>query len=90
MEEFPAYLEEEEEEEADWTLKIKHEVIEFILRRYGLLRAPDIARALGWKVREVNQVLKNLESFGRVKRTKLGRTYVWKHIEEHRLNPMYY
>ncbi len=90
MEEFPPYLEEEEEGEEDWASKIKHEVIEFILRRYSLLSAPDMARVLGWKVREVNRVLRNLENFGRVKRTKLGRTYVWTHIEEHRLNPMYY
>ncbi len=89
MEKFPRYIEEEEEEE-DTATKIKHEVIEFILRRYSLLSAGDMARVLGWKVKEVNQVLKNLENFGRVKRTKIGRSYVWTHVEERHLNPMYY
>ena len=89
MEELPAYLEEEEEEE-EWVQDIKHEVIEFILRRYGLLSARDIARALGWKVWEVNRVLRHLEHSGRVKRTKLGRNHVWTHTEEHQLNLMYY
>lgn len=91
MKEFPAYLEEEDgEAEENWALKIKYEIIEFILHRYGLLSARDIARALEWKVREVNHVLRNLESSGRVKRTKLGRTNVWTHIDEHRPNLMYY
>ncbi|MDI6883969.1 MAG: hypothetical protein QMD00_02345 [Hadesarchaea archaeon] len=92
MEEIPAYLEEEEEEEEEeeWALKIRHEVIEFILRRYGLLSAKDIAHALGWKVWEVNRALRHLETSGRVRRTKLGRTHVWTHMEEHQLNTMYY
>lgn len=91
MEDLPAYLEEEEEEEEeDWAYRIRHEVIEFILQRYGLLRASDVARALNWKIGDVNRVLRHLESHGRVKRTRLGRTYVWTHIEEHRFNPMYY
>ncbi len=92
MEEPPTYLEEEEEEEEEeeWALKIKHEVIEFILRRYSLLSARDIAHALGWKVWEVNRALRYLETSGRVKRTKLGKTNVWTHIDEYRPNLMYY
>lgn len=91
MNEFPVHLEEEAEEiEEAQPLRIKREVIEFILRRYGLLSARDISRALGWKVRDVNRVLKALESSGRVRRTKLGRSHVWTHIDEYLPNPMYY
>jgi len=90
MEEILAYPEEEEEEDEDWASKIRHDVIEFILRRYGLLSAPDLARALKWKVGEVNRTLRELESSGRVKRTKLGGTYVWTNIEEHHFNKMFY
>ena len=90
MEELPEFVEEEEEEEEDWPRMIRLEVIEYILRRYGVLRAPDIARILGWKVREVNHVLHQLENSGRVRRMKLGRNYVWSSIEESHPNPMYY
>jgi DNA-binding MarR family transcriptional regulator len=90
MEEIPINVEEEEEEEEDWTFRIRHEVIEFILRRYGLLSSSDIARVLNWKVGEINHVLRDLERSGRVRRTKLGRTYVWTHIEDYHSNKMYY
>ncbi|MFQ6129883.1 MAG: hypothetical protein ACE5OT_03635 [Candidatus Hadarchaeaceae archaeon] len=91
MQEFPQYIEEEEEEEReDWPRMIRLEIIEYILRRYGVLRAPDLARILNWKVREVNRVLRQLESFGRVKRTKLGRSYAWSPVEERHLTSMYY
>ena len=90
MEEIPVYLEDEEEEDEDGALRIRHEVIEFVLRRFGLLSAPDIARALNWKVGEINHTLRDLERSGRVRRTKLGKTYVWTHIEEHYSNKMYY
>ena len=91
MEKFPEFIEEEEEEEAkDWPKIVRLEIIEYILRRYGVLRAPDLARVLNWKVREVNHVLRQLEGFGRVKRTKLGRSYVWSSFEEQHLTPMYY
>jgi DNA-binding MarR family transcriptional regulator len=92
MREFPMYLEEDEEiiEEEDWFEKAKYEIVEFILRRYGVLRARDIARILNWKTREVNSVLRNLESWGRIRRTRLGKTLAWAHMEEHIPNPMYY
>jgi len=90
MEKILAFPEEEEEEDEDWPSKIRHEVIEFVLQRFGLLSASDLAHALKWKVGEVNRTLKELESSGRVKRTKLGRTYVWTHIEEHHFNKMFY
>lgn len=89
MEELPEFVEEEEEEE-DWLRMVRLEVIEYILRRHGVLRAPDIARILEWKVREVNRVLRQLENSGRVKRTKLGRDYVWGPIEEPSFTLMYY
>jgi transcription initiation factor IIE alpha subunit len=90
--EFPPYLEEEEEivDEEEWFERAKIEIVEFILRRYGVLRARDIARILKWKTQEVNSVLRNLESWGRIKRTKLGRTLAWAHMEERVPNPMYY
>jgi uncharacterized membrane protein len=84
------YFDDEEEEEEDWENRLRHEVIEFILRRYGIMSANDIARALGWKVVEVNRVLRDLESAGRVKRTKLGRSNVWTHMEEYHQDKMYY
>jgi DNA-binding MarR family transcriptional regulator len=92
MREFPMYLEEEEEieNEMEWLERAKYEVVEFILRRYGILRARDIAKILGWKTGEVNQVLRDLESWGRIRRTKLGRTLAWAHLEEHLQNPMFY
>jgi len=91
MEEFPNFIEEEEEEETEDCLRmVRLEIIEYILRRYGVLRAPDLARILDWKVREVNRVLRQLEGFGRVKRTKLGRSYAWSSVEEPHLTSMYY
>lgn len=90
MQEFPEFIEEEEEEVKDWPRVVRLEIIEYILRRYGVLRAPDLAHILDWKVREVNRVLRQLESSGRVKRTKLGRSHVWSSIEEPHLTPMYY
>lgn len=91
MLEFPEFLEEEEEMvEKDWPATIRQEIIEYILRRYGVLRAMDIAHVLNWKVREVNSVLRQLEHSGRAKRTRLGRKYVWSPIEEPHLTPMYY
>jgi len=89
--EFPPYLEEEEfEDEGEWLEKARYEIVEYILRRYGVLRSRDIARILNWKVREVTGVLKALESWGRVKRTRLGRTQAWCPMEEHFQNLMYY
>jgi len=80
MDEFPEYDEEEEEEEVVErfsTERARYEVIEFLLRRYGGLKAQDIARTLGCRVTVVRQTLRQLESAGRVKRAKLGRTNIW-------------
>ena len=91
MEEKVLYLEDdEEEEEEDWALRVRQEVIEFILQRHGLLSTNDIAHVLDWKVKDVTRVLRNLENSGRVKRTKLGRGQVWTHMDEHHRNLMYY
>jgi len=89
MQEFPEFIEEEEEEES-WPATIRLEIIEYILRRHGALRAPDLAHILDWKVREINRVLRQLESSGRAKRMKLGKNYVWSSIEEPHLTPMHY
>ena len=86
----PFEEEEEELEEEDWLEQARYEIVEFILRRYGMLRSRDIARILNWKVREVNHVLKLLESWGRVRRTRLGKTLAWCHTEEFLQNHMYY
>lgn len=92
MEEYPIYIEEDEDEMegADWSLDVKRAVVEFVLRRFGLLSSADIARALSWKVSEVNKVLSKLEGSGQVKRAKLGRNYVWAPAEERHISPMYY
>jgi len=92
MEEYRAYLDEDEDEpdEDECSLEIKSCVVEFVLRRFGLFSAADIARALEWKVKEVNTVLKNLEGVGRVKRSKLGKQYVWTPVEERHQTPMHY
>ncbi len=92
MEEYPIYIEEDEDEMegADWSLDVKRAVVEFVLRRFGLLSSADIARALSWKVSEVNKVLSKLEVSGQVKRAKLGRNYVWAPAEERHISPMYY
>jgi len=86
------YMEEEEdyEEDEDWMARARYEIVEFLLRRYGLLKSNDIARILNWKVREVNSVLKDLESCGRVRRTKIGKSSVWSSMEDFTHNPMYY
>ncbi len=89
MQEFPEFIEEEEEEES-WPTTIRLEIIEYILRRHGALRAPDLAHILDWKVREINRVLRQLESSGRAKRMKLGKNYVWSSVEEPHLTPMHY
>jgi len=75
------YLEEEEEEE-EWPLNIRYELIEYLLRRYGALQARDIARILGCRMYLVQQVLRQLEHSGRVKRAKIGRSYVYSPKEE--------
>ncbi|MEM2889948.1 MAG: hypothetical protein QW358_01180 [Candidatus Hadarchaeum sp.] len=93
MREAPIYIEEEEddfESEEDLTMEIKRSVVEFVVRRFGLYNSADIAKALNWKVREVNQVLKHLECSGRVKREKMGRTFIWTPVEERHISPMYY
>lgn len=78
MEEFPEYEEEEEEEVEDFSPEAaRYELIEYLLRRYGSLQAKDIARVLSCRVGVVQQSLRELERFGRVKRTKLGRSYIW-------------
>ncbi|MEW6222645.1 MAG: hypothetical protein AB1476_04975 [Candidatus Hadarchaeota archaeon] len=90
MEPIP-YLEEDEEEEGeDWTESVRFEVVDFILRRYGTLRAQDIAKILGWRVRDVNGALQNLEKWGKVKRLKLGKTMAWTALEERGQSSMYY
>lgn len=81
MIELPVYLEEEEEEE-EWPLNIRYELIEYLLRRYGALQARDIARILGCRMYLVQQVLRQLEHSGRVKRAKIGRSYVYSPKEE--------
>lgn len=91
MEDKMVFLEDEEEEdEEDWALRVRQEVIEFILQRHGLLSTSDIAHVLDWNLKEVNRVLRTLENSGRVKRTKLGRAHVWTHMDEHHKNLMYY
>ena len=83
MEEFPGLVEEEEEEweEEDWQLEARLEVVEYLLRRFGNLRARDIAKILGCKVEEIRPLLKRLERSGRVERLKLGKNFVWTPIE---------
>jgi uncharacterized protein with PIN domain len=90
MESVPYLEEEEEEEEEDWTETVRLEVVEFVLRRYGTLRAQDLARVLNWRVKEVNQALHGLEHFGKVKRLKLGKTLAWATPEDRHQAPMYY
>ncbi|MFN4132948.1 MAG: hypothetical protein ACK4GQ_01055 [Candidatus Hadarchaeales archaeon] len=82
--------EEEEEFEENWLENARAEVVEYILRKFGMLSARDIAKILNWKIKEVNFVLKQLESFGKIRKTKLGKTLAWSPIETHVHNPMYY
>jgi Mn-dependent DtxR family transcriptional regulator len=84
------YLEEDDEEEEDWTENVRLEVIDFVLKRYGTLRAQDIAKVLNWKLRDVNQALQNLEHCGKVKRMKQGKSFTWAPIEDRCHSPMYY
>jgi len=92
MEEMPGYIDEEEEEEEDefWPMAIRSEVIEYILHRYGSLKARDIAHILGCKLQDVSQVLKQLERSGRVRKAKLGRNCIWAPVQDRHSNLMYY
>jgi predicted ArsR family transcriptional regulator len=92
MREIPPFVEEEEEEgpEEKWPFTIRCEIIEYLLRRYGSLQAKDVARILGCKIELVRQTLRQLERFGRVRKTKLGRNYIWSSIEEERPGLMYF
>ncbi len=93
MRESPIYIDEEDddgESEEELTMEIKQSVVEFVLRRFGLFRPADLAKALNWKVKDVNQVLKVLECTGRVKHAKLGRASIWTPVEERHISPMYY
>jgi len=69
--------------------KVRQELIEYLLRRYGSLQARDIARALGCQVKVVRQSLRQLEQFGKVEKTRLGKNYVWHPIKEKTTNFMY-
>lgn len=89
MDEFAGYEEEEEEIEYFSPRKVRQELIEYLLRRYGGLQARDIARALGCQVKVVRQGLRNLERFGRVRRTRLGRSYLWHPATETTTDFMY-
>ena len=87
MEKFPGFVqfvqeEEEEWEEEDWQLEARLEIVEYLLRRFGNLRAKDIAKILGCKVKEVRPLLKRLERSGRVECLKLGKNFVWAPIEQ--------
>lgn len=76
--EFPEMLEEEEEEEEeDWITAARLEILEYLLRRYGNLRAKDLAEILGCKPATIQPLLKRLEGWGRVKCLKVGRSSVW-------------
>ncbi|KUO41508.1 MAG: hypothetical protein AVW06_01380 [Hadesarchaea archaeon DG-33-1] len=91
MQEMPEYIEEVEEEEQEFLpMSIRGEVIEYILRRYGSLKARDIAHILGCKLQDVRQILKQLERSGRVRKAKLGRNCTWAHVEDLHSNLMYY
>jgi predicted ArsR family transcriptional regulator len=92
MEGLPDYIDEEEEEEEEefWPITIRAELIEYILRRYGSLKARDLSRILGCKLQDVRQVLRQLERSGRVKKAKLGRNYIWASTEELHSGFMYY
>jgi predicted ArsR family transcriptional regulator len=92
MEGLPDYIDEEEEEEEEefWPITIRAELIEYVLRRYGSLKARDLARILGCKLTDVRQVLRQLERSGRVKKAKLGRNYIWESAEERHSGFMYY
>lgn len=93
MKESTIYIDEDEDEgesEEEFSFEIKRSVVEFVLRRFGLFSSADIARALNWKVKDVNQVLKYLECSGHVKRAKLGRNSIWTPVEERHISPMYY
>ncbi len=92
MEEMPGYIDEEEEEEEEefWPMTIRGEVVEYILRRYGSLKARDIAHILGCKLQDVRQVLKQLERSGKVRKAKLGRNCIWAPVEDLHSTHMYY
>lgn len=88
---FPPILppEEDEEEEIDWVEEARIEIVEYLLRRYGNLAARDIAKVLGWKTGEVNEILAVLEHQGRVEKVKLGRKQIWVYRERSQ-SLMYY
>jgi len=90
MEAVPYLEEDDEEEEEDWTETVRLEVVEFVLRRYGTLRAQDLAKVLNWRVKEVNQALHDLEHFGKVTRLQLGKTLAWATKEDRLQAPMHY
>ncbi len=89
MDEFLDYEEDEEVIESFPPQRVRQELIEYLLRRYGSLQARDIARVLGCRVKVVRQGLRHLERYGRVKRTRLGRSYVWHPATETTTNFMY-
>ncbi len=88
----PTYIEDVDDDDdmGDFSpQKVRQELIEYLLRRYGSLQARDIARALGCQVKVVRQSLRQLEQFGKVKKTRLGKNYVWHPIQEKTTSFMY-
>lgn len=86
----PRYIDEGEEEQEFLPMSIRGEIIEYILRRYGSLKARDIAHILGCKIQDVRQILRQLERSGRVRKAKLGRSCTWAPVEDLHHDLMYY
>jgi uncharacterized membrane protein len=86
--EFPEFEDEDVEEPVP--MNIRFEVIEYILRKYGGFRARDLASILGCKVKDVSDVLKQLEKEGKIKRAKLGHSCIWAPIEDRSNLSIYY
>lgn len=84
----PIPEEDDEEEEGDWIEDARLSVVEFLLKRYGNLAPSDIAKILGWKVREVKEILVRLEHFGKAERVKVGRRQIW--VYRDKLAPLMY
>jgi predicted ArsR family transcriptional regulator len=90
MRKMPEYIDEGEGEREFLPMSIRGEIVEYILRRYGSLKARDIAHILGCKIQDVRQILRQLERSGRVRKAKLGRNCMWAPVEDLHHDLMYY
>lgn len=70
--------------------KVRREIMKYLLQKYGDLRTKEIAKVLGLSERTIRRTLKKLEDMGEAEKVKVGKSYVWKLVQDESERPMYF